>query len=449
MKKYLYLTSIIGMSAMLAACGGNNDDANGADADPDPDNANSPSADNENEDAEVEEVGAADADVELSVWLFGATGYPDLAEEYVEENPDVSITFQEIEMGDHHNNLFTALSAGSGAPDLALIEVSELDGYKSAQDRFVNLFDMGAGDLEDDYLDWAWENAQNVDGDFLFGLPTDVGPTAMFYRADVFEEAGLPSEPEELEAMLQTWEDYEEAAATILEETGKPISGNPETLYNALRDQAPQSYFNEDNELILETTDYVRNAFMRTSEMINNDFVDNLGMWTPEWGSGMADGGFAAMMAPAWMQGVIQDNAPDATEWRIIQVPEGGGNWGGSYMTMPDQTEHPDEAYAFMEWLLAPEQQLKAFENMGLFPSAPSVYEMDEFQNFTSDYFGGQATAQVFAQSALDGEHVYQGPSYGDVNSEILSGLDNVYDGIDPEEEWEDILSRVEQRINR
>ncbi|AOM84335.1 ABC transporter substrate-binding protein [Salisediminibacterium beveridgei] len=449
MKKYLYLTSIIGMSAVLAACGGNDDGNNNVD--PDGDNADSPSgeANEENDDAEVTEVGDGDADVELSVWLFGATGYPELAEEYAEENPDVSINFQEIEMGDHHNNLFTALSAGSGAPDLALIEVSEMDGYKSAQDRFVNLFDMGAGDLEGDYLDWAWENAQNVDGDFLFGLPTDVGPTAMFYRADVFEEAGLPSEPEELEAMLETWDDYEEAAATILEETGKPMSGNPETFYNAVRDQAPQSYFNEEDELILESTDYVRNAFMTTSDMIEQGYIENLGMWTPEWGSGMAEGGFASMMAPAWMQGVIQDNAPDATKWRIIQVPEGGGNWGGSYMTMPDQTEHPEEAYAFMEWLLAPEQQMKAFDNMGLFPSTPSVYEMEDFQNYTSDYFGGQETAQVFAESALDGEHVYQGPMYGDVNSEILAGLDNVYDGIDPEEEWEDILNRVDQRISR
>jgi cellobiose transport system substrate-binding protein len=444
MKKSSMLTVLTAMAFLTAACGGN--EANNEEAQADGGNNN---ANVDNEDAEVTDLGAEDAEVELSFWLFGATGYPELAEEYIEENPEVSITFQEIDMEDHHNNLFTALSAGSGAPDMAAIEVSEIDGYKNAEDRFVNLYDLGAEEVEDDFLDWAWEVGSNVEGDFQFGLPTDIGPTVMFYRADIFEEAGLPSEPEEVEDLLQTWEDFEEAGDTILEETGTPMTGNPETLFNAKRDQAPEHYFNEEDELILDSAPYVREAFMDTSEMIEQGHVDNYGMWTPEWGGAMDDGGYATLLAPAWMQGVVKDNAPDQENWRVASMPEGGGNWGGSYITIPDQSEHPEEAFAFMEWLLAPEQQQKAFENMGLFPSTPEVYEMETFTDFSDDYFGGQNTAEVFAESALENEHVHKGPQYGDVNTEILDGLDNVYDGADPEEEWEDVLTRVEQRTSR
>jgi cellobiose transport system substrate-binding protein len=252
-----------------------------------------------------------------------------------------------------------------------------------------------------------------------------------------------------VEDLLQTWEDFEEAGDTILEETGTPMTGNPETLFNAKRDQAPEHYFNEEDELILDSAPYVREAFMDTSEMIEQGHVDNYGMWTPEWGGAMDDGGYATLLAPAWMQGVVKDNAPDQENWRVASMPEGGGNWGGSYITIPDQSEHPEEAFAFMEWLLAPEQQQKAFENMGLFPSTPEVYEMETFTDFSDDYFGGQNTAEVFAESALENEHVHKGPQYGDVNTEILDGLDNVYDGADPEEEWEDVLTRVEQRTSR
>ncbi|WP_174703879.1 ABC transporter substrate-binding protein [Alkalicoccus saliphilus] len=444
MKKSSMLTVLTAMAFLTAACGGN--EANNEEAQADGGNNN---ANVDNEDADVTDLGAEDAEVELSFWLFGATGYPELAEEYIEENPEVSITFQEIDMEDHHNNLFTALSAGSGAPDMAAIEVSEIDGYKNAEDRFVNLYDLGAEDVEDDFLDWAWEVGSNVEGDFQFGLPTDIGPTVMFYRADIFEEAGLPSEPEEVEELLQTWEDFEEAGDTVLEETGTPMTGNPETLFNAKRDQAPEHYFNEEDELILDSTPYVEEAFMDTSALIEQGHVDNYGMWTPEWGGAMDDGGYATLLAPAWMQGVVKDNAPDQENWRVASMPEGGGNWGGSYITIPDQSEHPEEAFAFMEWLLAPEQQQKAFENMGLFPSAPEVYEMETFTEFSDDYFGGQNTAEVFAESALENEHVHKGPQYGDVNTEILDGLDNVYDGADPEEEWEDVLTRVEQRTSR
>ena len=49
--------------------------------------------------------------------------------------------------------------------------------------------------------------------------------------------------------------------------------------------------------------------------------------------------------------------------------PGGGGNWGGSYLTVPEQSEHPEEAKAFAVWLTAPEQQIKAFEAKGTFPS--------------------------------------------------------------------------------
>ncbi|SES15746.1 ABC transporter substrate-binding protein [Salipaludibacillus aurantiacus] len=450
MKKYGLMAALLALSVAAAGCGDNNTNDTAGNTNDNTNDNDAALADNEdvNED-DVTSLGDEDADVELSFWLFGATGYPELAEEYIEENPNVSITFQEIEMGDHHNNLFTALSAGSGAPDLAAIEVSELDSYKSAEDRFVNLYDFGAEELEDDYLDWVWENGESVEGDFLFGLPTDIGPTVMFYRTDVFEEAGLPSEPEEVEELISTWDDYREVAQTILDETGKPMADNPETVFNAKRDQAPQAYFNENDELILDDEPYVREAFFETSEMIQDGYVDNFGMWTPEWGGGMADGDFATLLAPAWMQGVIKGNAPDATEWRVAAMPEGGGNWGGSYVAIPEQSELQQEAYDFMTWLLAPEQQLKAFENMGLFPSTPEVYDMPEFQDYSDDYFGGQNTAQVFAQSALEGEHVHKGPQYGDVNSEILAGLDNVFDGFDPEEEWEDVLSRVEQRTSR
>ncbi|CAM3769519.1 ABC transporter substrate-binding protein [Alkalicoccus chagannorensis] len=451
MNRFWKISAFTATAAVLAACGGNeNGDENAA-------AENGGNGDNNGEenvamnedDAEVTDLGDDDADIELSFWLFGATGYPELAEEYVEENPDVSITFQEIDMEDHHNNLFTSLSAGSGAPDMAAVEVSEIDNYKEATDQFHNLYDLGAGDIEDDFLDWVWEVGADVDGDFQLGIPTDIGPTVMFYRQDIFEEAGLPTEPEDVEAEIDTWDAYRDAADQILEATGGPMADNPESVFNAKRDQAPENYFNEEDELILDESPYVRSAYDDAAEMIMDDHIGNFEMWTPEWGAGMADGDYATLLAPAWMQGVIKDNAPDQENWRIANMPEGAGNWGGSYVTIPEQSDHPEEAFDFLEWLLAPEQQVKAFENMGLFPSTPESYEDEAFSEYSDDYFGGQNTARIFAEAAEEVDYVYKGADYGDVNAEILDGLFNVLDGADPDEEWEDILQRVEQRLAR
>ncbi|GAK05051.1 LOW QUALITY PROTEIN: putative sugar binding secreted protein [Geomicrobium sp. JCM 19037] len=387
-------------------------------------------------------------DVSLTMWTFDTVPYEEMAAEYMEEHPHITIQVENLDMEDHHNNLFNALSASSGAPDMAMIEVSEMDRFQVAEDRFHNLYEYGAEDVTSDYLDWAWAVSENTDGDFLFGLPTDIGPTVMFYRQDVFEEAGLPSEPEEVEEMIATWEDYEETARTIYEETGKPMVDNPELIFNAQRDIRPEAYFNEEDELIMETSTHVREAYDYTVDMIDEGTVGSVDMWSPEWGDAQAQGSYATMLAPAWMQGsgtmlpILMSGASRCQEMKA-------GNWGGSYMTVPAESEHPEEAYEFLAWMLSPDQQLEAFRADGLFPSTPATYEMEEFQNYSDEYFGGQNTAQIFAEAAEDVSYIYKGRHYGMANEEVLEALMNVVDGSDAEQEWQAAVNRIDQQMNR
>src|SRR5690625_4970538 len=238
MKKWSMLLVTMILAFALAACSNNNDQNKGNES-----SNNKGSSDNGGE------------EVELTLGLFGSTGYDVLVDEYMADNPNVKITINTGEMEDVLDNLFTSISAGSGSPDIALIEVSQIAKFLEAEDRFYNLNDYGAGDIGDRFLDWKWAQAQNVDGSFQIGLPTDIGPTTMFYRTDVMEEAGFPTDPDELAAEISTWDDYYEAAKKIKEETGKPISDTPELMFNAIRDQKEQQYFNENDELIIEDTE--------------------------------------------------------------------------------------------------------------------------------------------------------------------------------------------------
>ena len=119
--------------------------------------------------------------VTLDFWTFGATNYEDLRRS-MRKKILVSIKVRAAETAEHHDALFTALSAGSGAPDIAMLEIDQLDRFKVAQDRFENLYDLGAKDIKDQYLDWKWKTGENDSGDFLIGLPTDIGPKALYYR---------------------------------------------------------------------------------------------------------------------------------------------------------------------------------------------------------------------------------------------------------------------------
>lgn len=426
MKKWFSMLVLLSMILVLAAC--NNDSS-----------AN-------------EDSSSSGGKVELDFWVFGSAGYDILAEEYMKENPDVKININAGEMADVHNNLFTSISAGSGAPDISMIEVSEISKFAQAQDRFHNLNDFGAQDVKGDYLEWKWQQASSVDGEFQIGLPTDIGPTTMFYRTDVMEEAGLPTDPEELAAQLSDWDAYYEAAKEIKEKTGKPIADSPELVYSALRDQAPEQYFNEEDELIIESSPYVKEAYDFTTKLLEEGLVGQNQVWTPEWGSAMADGSYATLPgAPAWMIANVKGNAPDAGgNWSVTTIPEGAGNWGGSFLTIPAESEHPQEAYDFISWLVSPENQLKSFHNNGLFPSTPAAYEDEEFLATTDEYFSDAQTAKTFAEAAESVKPVYMGVNYAIVQDEIILALTNVaVEGADPQAEWDAAVKRIEDQLAR
>nr|WP_079480917.1 ABC transporter substrate-binding protein [Halobacillus salinus] len=424
MKKGFIVSMLLLVSAFLFACSSDNQEASGENGD-----------------------GAT-----LDFWVFGATNYEDLAKEYEKENPDVKINIKRSELGDHHDSLFTSISAGTGAPDLTMIEVDQLDRYREAQDRLVNLYDLGADEIQDQYLDWKWNMAENGEGDFLFGLPTDIGPKAMYYHTGVFENAKLPTDPDEVSDMISSPDAFADAASKVLDETGKPMVDSMEMAFRANMDALEVSYFNRDGELLIEESgNGVREAYDYAVELHDKGYVGNFEMWTPEWANALNKGEFAVEMAPAWLKGYMTENAPEGKgNWKVTTLPtDFAGNWGGSYVAIPAESEQQEAAYDFANWLLSPENQLKSFTESGLFPSAPSVYEMDEFVNNEDEYFSGQNTAKYFAEAAQDIPEVYKGPKYVTVNNEVLTALRNVQEGADPQEEWDAAVKRIQDILKR
>ncbi|QUG42574.1 extracellular solute-binding protein [Psychrobacillus sp. INOP01] len=398
------------------------------------------------------ETGDDGEKITLNFWLFGATGYEELAKEYEKQNENIKIKIKTSETADHHNNLFTALSAGSGAPDIAALELDQLDRFRDAQDRFVNLYDMGADEVKGEYLDWKWEIAENDDGEFLMGLPTDIGPKGLYYRLDIFEEAGLPTTPEEVSALIATPEDFKEAALQIKEKTGKPMVASMEMMYRAQLDALEESYFDKEGNLLIEESgNGVKEAYDLAIDMNELGLVGNYAMWSAEWANGVDNGDFAVELGAAWFKGWMESNAPEAAgEFSIATLPtEYSGNWGGSYISIPKETEHAEEAYEFVKWLVSAENQLESFKSNGLFPSAPAVYDMAEFKEASDEYFGGQSTQTVFAQSAQKIGKVYKGKDYTSVHDEILAALVNSQAGADAEKEWTEAIKRIKTKLNR
>ena len=434
MRKFTPIAALVALAVVLAACGGDADSGS-------------------TDDGATSDNGSAAADGEqitLNLWTFGNFGYDELIEEYQDDNPNIRIETLIQEFDPHHDALITSIAAGSGGPDIAAAEVAFIGAFTNQADAFLNLLDYGAADIQVDYLDWKWDQATTLDGSATIGLPTDVGGMGICYRMDLFEEAGLPTDRDEVSALwADSWEDYIDVGIQYKEATGRAFIDNEGLLWDAVVNQSPDTFYNSEGELIYADSEQVRYAWDIVVSAIEAGIHAETPAWSAEWNAGMNNGDFAVLTCPAWMRGYIQDQAPDTFGmWDVATVPEGGGNWGGSHLVIPAQTEHPQEAYDFMAWLLAPEQQLRVFEGTGNFPSTPAVYDSPAMREFTSEFLNNAPLGEIYASNALEVVAQNVGPNYNLINQEFGEALNRISDGLEaPDEAWESALSNIDREL--
>jgi len=392
--------------------------------------------------------------VELSVAFWGDFGLQSegdsLVEQYESENPNVKIKLIPGEHPATHEALQQYLIAGSGAPDVQAIDLDYVVQFREQADKFVNLLDLGAGQYEESYLDWKWAQTLTADGSTNIGLGTDIGPQAMCYRHDLIEAAGLPSDRESVSAAIGgSWEDFIEFGKQYVEGSGgKKFVDNAVNVYQPVLGQQPVASFTPEEELALEGGPKV--AFDTALAVIDAGLSANLAAWSPEWNAGFENGDFAVLACPAWMRGHIKNSAPSTEgKWDIAAVPGGGGNWGGSFWTIPAQSQNHAEAYKLIEWLIQPEQQIRIFKNVGNLPSQLAILESDEIQNSTDPFFNNAPDGQIFATSALALQPQYIGVNESVVRNAMQNALNAVQgDQLAAADAWDKAVADVNAELS-
>ncbi|MGO1411534.1 ABC transporter substrate-binding protein [Microbacterium sp. JB110] len=372
--------------------------------------------------------GGANADpdgpIELSVATFNDFGYTDeLLAEYEAEHDNITIVHNKAATTDDARaNYFQKLGSG-GLSDIEAVEIDWLPELMEYADLLAPVPD----DLKGRWLDWKEEAATDAEGN-LVGYGTDIGPESVCYRQDLFAEAGLPTDPEEVAGLFTTWDDLFSVGQDYVDSTGKPFLDSASSVLQALINQQEKTFEDTDNSVIATENPAVREVFDTTVEKANpiSAYPDQ---WSEDWYAAMANGEFAAMMCPPWMFGIIQGEAPDVDDWQIANVfPGGGGNWGGSYLTVPADGDNVEAAQEFADWLTSPETQIKAFKNAGTFPSQPDTYESEELTGFTNEYFGGAPAGQIGIERAEAVEiEPYKGPKYFQFRDALTSAVTRVF----------------------
>ncbi|WP_103355686.1 ABC transporter substrate-binding protein [Amycolatopsis sp. CA-128772] len=383
----------------------------------------------------------------LTIATFGEFGYAPLIAEYEKLHPDITVQNRVTDFDTHHKGLATQLATGHGAADVVAIEEQYMPQYRKAKDKFADLAAYGARDLEHQWVPWKW--AQGTDGAFVLGLGTDMGSLALCYRRDLFAAAGLPTDREEVAKLMPDWAAYAATAERFTARTpGVKFADSAGTVYTAMLNQSPENYFSQrDDSLIADRNPSVRSAFFLAGGIAAKGQTAAATTFTQAWNVAIRQGSFATVACPAWMLSQIKEAGGDGNrgKWDVTTVPGRSGNQGGSFLTVPKQSEHPKEAYELARWLTAPEQQKKLFLSDGILPSEPAVYQDPQVVAHTDPYFGDAPVGRLFAASAEQLRPNYRGLRDADVRPEFGRALGRIEDRTaDVDQAWAQAVQQAQ-----
>jgi cellobiose transport system substrate-binding protein len=384
--------------------------------------------------------------VTLTLATFNEFGYEDLIKEYMAAHPNVTIEHKKAATSNEaRDNMNTRLAAGSGLADIEAIEVDWLPELLQYPDKFV---DLNSSDVKDRWLPWKAKQATTADGK-LIGYGTDIGPEAICYRSDLFGKAGLPTDRAEVAKMLgTTWDSYFEAGRAFAKKSDVPWMESSGAIFQAMVNQVQNAYEKDDGTVIATENPEVRKLYDTVLQASTDGLSAHLAQWSDDWTGSFQRDGFATMVCPGWMLGVIEGNAANVKGWDIADTfPGGGGNWGGSFLTVPAQSKNPAEAKALAAWLTAPEQQIKAFKAKGTFPSQVAALASPELAAVVNPFFNNAPTGTILANRAKAVTVVpFKGVKYSGINDAIQKAISRV--DIDKTDDaaasWEKFVKDVE-----
>ncbi|QIY71238.1 extracellular solute-binding protein [Streptomyces sp. RLB1-33] len=352
------------------------------------------------------DTGGGKGKTTITLGLFGTQGFKEagLYAEYEKLNPNIKIAENVVERNEnYYPALVNHLTTNSGLQDVQAVEVGNI--AEVVQTQASKLVDLSkvSGVSKSNWLDWKWQQATTQDGQTI-GLGTDIGPMAICYRKDLFQQAGLPTDRDKVgQLWAGDWNKLVAAGETYKKKapSGTTFMDSPGGLLNAIISSDQEKFYDSSGKVVYKTNPAIKSAFDLTAKAASEGLVGAQTQFQPAWDTTIANSKFAAVACPPWMLGYLKGKSkPDAAgKWDVAAAPK-SGNWGGTFLAVPKSGKHVTEAEKLVTWLTAPAQQAKLFSVQGSFPSAPGAYNLPLVTGAKNSMTGDTPIGTVFAEAA-------------------------------------------------
>lgn len=341
-------------------------------------------------------------------WQGPAAEMKALVPEFNKKYPGIEVTVEDIGNPAIWDKITTGLAAGGqGLADVLHIGVDYLPGYvEKFPGGLADLGPLGANAHRDAFAQGMWQTV-SPDGKRVNALPWEANSAGFYYRADLFEKAGVDA------GALQTWEETIEAGKEIKAKTGahllgidKPASqADAANFFQMLLQLQGAFYFSLSGDITLDSPEAVK-AMTLIKTMNDAGLVSDLaGGWNALMSS-LKQGTAAVLPMPTWFGGIIQEQVPEeAGKWKVRLPPavRRGGSTAATvnstHLAVAGSSKHQAAAWSFVEFVLTrPASQVQIYKGKGIAPALMAAYDDAVFHE-PSAFFSGQKKGEVFLEA--------------------------------------------------
>lgn len=367
---------------------------------------------------------------------------------------NVKVNFIVINSTDYQTELDYALSIQRKVPadykvDLFLVEPFYAPKYTNSIYTLDIINDLGITNEQlSQQFDYTKSLMKDAKGN-LKGVTWIIEPGVFIYRRSYAKEVLGTDNPDDVQNMISTWDDFNKVAAKMNDFGYHMISGCDDTFLAFENNRTTPWIIN--NKLNIDPQIY---KWIEQSENFTNlSYNNKANLWTDKSFRGMMeDGKVFGYLGPDWFINFVlpRDNGSAYGDWAVCKAPQ-SFNWGSSMLCVADDSDNLSLAKDIILTLTCDADVMYkiSVECGDLVNNIPAMEKLAN-SDIQDDFLGGQNPMKYYLEAAKAINIIPTPDIYDYQISQML--LDNMmpyfYGNINSETAWNNFYTQVYDSFN-
>ncbi|WP_100405358.1 ABC transporter substrate-binding protein [Bacillus solitudinis] len=300
----------------------------------------------------IEEVIKPEQNLEkktLTIWTR-ENEFQDVIDTFQGKYPEVHVDIVEIDKDEIVEKYLQSI-IDKETPDIFVLynrhlgHFSGIDGLENLSEdpyRTSKVFEKLPEGLLNNYYSFKEEN--------LFAIPTWVFPNVTYYRADILEKEGYPSEPDELAAYMEDADNWMNMQID-LKGKGHFLLEDAQNLLFSLKNTV--NYFDKNLNYKLGYGSEYQVVLEVAESVYQNNLHLNKNIWGEQGQDALRSGELAMVHLPSYGEDLLSGWLPEqAGSWRVTTMPfglKGIDKDTGQALAISSYSKEKELAWAFIE----------------------------------------------------------------------------------------------------